>query len=381
MIKIVKKINFGLILFFLLQSSSFGETVSLESASLQRKVKIQVSLPEDYHTGAFRYPVVIVFDGAGYFDLVSKYIKELNRYFKIPELIVIGVDNTNRFDEFVDSEFDSFFEFVDKELPGYIKKNYRVQEGFIGVGHSLGASFIIRAINKQPDLFNSVSISSPLIAKRSGLSIDIVKNSLCQLIQNGGQVFLAKGNEVGIYEKTIPHLNELINNDNFIYKEFPSESHASIPLIAPYFGISLLFEGYIPTFMGELAEFDTLEELSSVGGYKEIKSYYLVWSKKKNVEFNIPEIVISRLAFIYAKENISNELRELFDSEALGRSYLIYHVSKYLRNVGNLEDAYYLLNLDHSINRCYELNRKLMKEVANEMEIETKNIDLACRIK
>src|SRR5690606_28636052 len=109
-------------------------------------------------------------------------------------------------------------------------------------------------------------------------------------------LFISKANEKGNYEKTIPNLAHFLKqsspkNLRWAYKEYPNKTHGTVPMFALDDSLSELFKGRIMPEIGELNDFNSMEDINKIGGYQEVKNYYTQYSKKIGYSFSVPYIV------------------------------------------------------------------------------------------
>src|ERR1041384_2931446 len=144
----------------------------LKSDVLGEERTVLIRTPVGYETNKLSYPVLYMTDGDAHMDHTSSTIAFLTRNGRIPDLIVVGVTNTDRTRDLTpvkstDKRFpggggaDNFLKFFETELIPHIEKEYRVQPYRILAGHSLGGLFVIHAMMTKPGLFNSSIAVSP----------------------------------------------------------------------------------------------------------------------------------------------------------------------------------------------------------------------------
>src|SRR5215470_10738502 len=120
----------------------------MKSDVLGEERVILVRTPVGYETNKLSYPVLYMTDGDAHMDHTSSTIAFLSRNGRIPDLIVVGITNTDRTRDLTpvkstDKRFpggggaDNFLKFFETELIPHIEKEYRVQPYRILAGHSL----------------------------------------------------------------------------------------------------------------------------------------------------------------------------------------------------------------------------------------------------
>ena len=88
----------------------------------------------------------------------------------MPEMIVVGIQNTNRTRDMTPTKTESansgggenFMKFIETEVMPMVEKNYRTQPFKIFAGHSLGGLTVIYSFVSRPDLFNAYIAASPV---------------------------------------------------------------------------------------------------------------------------------------------------------------------------------------------------------------------------
>lgn len=118
-----------------------------------------------------RYPVIYILDGEAHFLSTVGMIQQLsqaNGNTILPEMIVVGIENTNRLRDLTPSlvtpdnnaKVNPFVNFLETELMPYVDKNYNTAPYRILVGHSLGG---LTAIAFLPIQLNYLMHTWPLI--------------------------------------------------------------------------------------------------------------------------------------------------------------------------------------------------------------------------
>ena len=172
---------FFLFTFITFVSLSFAQTknesvdFSIDSEVFNDQRTISVFVPSSYYSkdSTKTYPVAYLFDSqfTPYFSMVCammSYYEQTNE--GIP-MIVVGIHSKNRWGEFVpicegvESEnikgADRLALFLESEVIPLINSKYRTNSFKIGIGHSLGGTFVINEIIKENPLFNAVIAASP----------------------------------------------------------------------------------------------------------------------------------------------------------------------------------------------------------------------------
>ena len=267
-----------------------GKIDSIASKILNEKRKIWVHVPGAAGQSIYsqkKYPVVYLLDGDGHFSSVVGMMQQLttvNGNSLFPEMIVVGIPNTNRMRDltpshmdidppmFTDSAFlktsgggEKFFAFMEQELIPYIEKNYSTEPYRILIGHSLGGLMVMQALVHHTNLFNAyVSIdpsmwwSQESLLKETGKIMKTKKfndRSLFLGIANtlDGDTKIEKVSKDSSYAtkhiRSILKLRDLLEASKnsglkFKAKYYSDEDHGSVPLIAEYDALRFFFSYY-----------------------------------------------------------------------------------------------------------------------------------------
>ncbi|WP_172826965.1 alpha/beta hydrolase [Flammeovirga sp. SJP92] len=255
---------------------SIGHIEKIYSDHLQQERELYVHLPQSYSKKKEKkYPVVYLLDGESHFDYVSSMIKQLsavNRNNVVPEMIVIGIKNINRWYDLT-PEKDPFFnietgnsvkfaDFIEFEVMPYINKKYRTKGGNTIIGHSLGGLFVIHTMINSPELFDNYLSIDPTLWWLSNKylhlylekfdKIDYTNKKLYFAIANG----LVPGTDIhSIRNDTTQasyHMRSMLTFKDDFHKQsmnklsiatkfYENETHGSLPLIATYDALRFFF--------------------------------------------------------------------------------------------------------------------------------------------
>ncbi|MCD6544282.1 MAG: alpha/beta hydrolase [Flavobacteriaceae bacterium] len=149
---------------------------------LNRKRKIWLYLPPDYHNSQKKYPVIYMHDGQNLFDEKTSFSGEwrvdeaLNQIFKDNGFgaIVIGIENgsNKRLDEYSlwkNSKYgggkgDAYIDFIVTTLKPYVDKKFRTRSdksNTVIFGSSMGGLISFYATLKYPEVFGKSGVFSP----------------------------------------------------------------------------------------------------------------------------------------------------------------------------------------------------------------------------
>lgn len=256
------------------KSQDVGEIIigtkhSLRSDILNEDREYWISLPDSYNvqeSSHKSYPVLIVLDGNVHFKALSSMVNymssDLYRNWKIPEMIVVGIQNVDRRRDYTPDKIvtvrennsgggERFLSFLEDELIPELDQKYRTEQYRILFGHSLGGLLATHAYMKEKTLFNSFIAVDPSFGTWDSETMDKKLDSLTQ--QSFERfIYIATANwgkrnirnrdrHVRLYES----LNsKCIGELPAKLEYFENEDHSSVPIIAFHNGISTIFEGY-----------------------------------------------------------------------------------------------------------------------------------------
>ena len=150
---------------------SIGTYRTLHSEVLNEDRTLLVNLPRGYAETTIDYPVLFILYGGqvqGYFAESVHIVDRLQEAGLIPQLILVGVKNVDRYrdnlpvgrdgEEGGAGNFSRFF--VDELIP-FVDQSYRTKDFRILLGPQAGASFSLYALMEQPGLFAVNIITNP----------------------------------------------------------------------------------------------------------------------------------------------------------------------------------------------------------------------------
>ena len=181
---------------------SIGQTRTLKSEVLDETRTIKVWLPESYADSGATYPVMYLLDAemSMRFAKAAATVAELGEG-KIPEIIVVGIDNTNRNrDVFpgkdgAKSGADDFLSFLTDELFPQVDTAFRTTNYRILTGHSNSALFVVYALLKQPESFNAYFAISPMLGWRKPEMLDLARQSLTSFPNRNTFLYIEYGEQ------------------------------------------------------------------------------------------------------------------------------------------------------------------------------------------
>jgi predicted alpha/beta superfamily hydrolase len=279
---------------------TIGETITLPSKIMGEERTILVSTPPGYEQSSQSYPVLYMTDGNAHLSHTRGTVDFLARNGLMPQVIVVGVNNTDRtrdlspthiasrtingrvFESPTSGGASKFLDFFEQELFPYVDANYRTMPLRLFTGHSFGGLFALNAFFTRPEMFDAVLAVSPSLNWDEDFPIRQAKSFLDGRDELNETLFVAMANEEeGDPAPTLlDRLEQALaaaDAEGFDWEvmRMPDETHGSVVLRAHYWGLRYVFEPWrLPRdpetglFGGDLADLkEHYDGLSTRYGY------------------------------------------------------------------------------------------------------------------
>jgi uncharacterized protein len=316
---------------------TIGKTSQYYSKILGEQRKLWIYTPDinsTFRDTSKHYPVLYLLDGDANFESVVGMVRNLsqvNGNTVCPEMIIVGVLNTDRARDFTPTHissdppfFDSassgktgggekFVSFLEKELIPYIDSSYPTQPYKMLVGHSLGGLMVMSILVNHPTLFNSYICIDPSMWYDREKYLKYTQKKLSETRFTNTRLYLGIANTIPdgmTFEKMqkdtsvgTRHIRDILEMDKYIKsvknnglkyasKYYASDSHTSVPLITQYDGIRFIFDFYdiklVPQDFG-----DTADLLA-----RKYQKRYEIISKEFGYKLSPPEKVINAFGYL-----------------------------------------------------------------------------------
>ena len=285
--------------------------LTVKSAVLGEERNVLVRTPVGYETNKLSYPVLYMTDGDDHINHTSSSIEFLTENGRMPDLIVVGVMNTDRTRDLTpvksttknaagELQFptsggaDNFLKFFETELIPEIEKQYRVQPYRIFAGHSLGGLFAIHAMITKPGLFNSYIAVSPSLQWENKEELKRAEDFLKAQKEMKVTLFVSIGNEPGAIGESFDSFKELLSKTNikgfdWQAERMADEDHGSVVLRSHYFGLRKVYDGWLGPRDPKSG--------AVLGGLKGADAHYQKLSEKFGYKIPVPENLINQIGY------------------------------------------------------------------------------------
>lgn len=302
------------------------KTLGIKSTVLNEERVVLVRTPTGYETNKLSYPVLYMTDGDAHMGHTASTIDFLVRNGRIPDLIVVGVRNTDRTRDLTPAKStnrnaagelqnptsggaDNFLKFFETELIPEIEKQYRVQPYRILAGHSLGGLFTIHAMISKPGLFHSFISVSPSLQWENAEALKRAEAFLKNQKEMRATLYVSLGFEPGGIGESFDKFKEVLSKTSIKGFEWQAEhmvdeDHGSVVLRSHYAGLRKVYEGW----QGPR----DLQSGVVVGGLKGADAHYKKLSEKFGYSIPVPENMINQIGYRLLFENKPEEAIAVF---------------------------------------------------------------------
>ncbi len=328
-----------------------GKIDSIHSGIIGENRKIWIYLPDGAkeETGRKkRYPVVYLLDGDAHFQSVVGMIQQLssvNGNTVLPEMIVIGIPNTNRMRDltpthvvvdppYIDSSAgkssgggEKFISFIEKELIPHIDSLYPTLPYRVFVGHSLGGLTVMNTLIHHPSLFNAYLSIDPSMWWDNEKLLDEIKATADSKSFAGKSLFVGIANTMTsgmdtakVQNDTTPltrHIRAILELNKYFAQNTPhqlryrgryynDDDHGSVPLISEYDAMHFFFDFY-PLKLAAEEQFNVTMPV-----VHKIEDHYKAISKQFGYAMPVPEDLASYFGYRALEAGSKEEAEYLF---------------------------------------------------------------------
>ena len=331
-----------------------GKSFQITSKVFNEERTILVYTPEGYRNSDEKYPVLYLLDGYDHFHYVSGMVLSLARNGKIPNMIVVGIQNPNRNRDFTPRALpdvpnsgggNKFIQFAKEELFPFIDKNYRTEPCRVLMGHSLCGMFAVYSLMKDPELFKGIIAASPAVYVDKAYLTDFIKKGLDNNDFGNFLYFTVGGNELPEDIKAIKDFENLLKESEpeglkWSFEVLEDKGHHAVVFMSIYNGLQFIFADQVITdkLANEDADdiIDHFEKISGLYGY----------------EIKVPEYLLNNAGYKHLREGNIYDAIKAFEE----------NISRY----PNSANAY------NSLGEAYETN--------NQLQLAKENYEKAYRL-
>lgn len=287
---------------------TIGETATLYSKILDEERTLVVSLPPGYEGSEDRYPVLYLLDAETRFHHTTGTAASLARSGLIPQMIVVGLNNTNRTRDLTppwtrpepDEQWnavlpaaggaDNFLRFFREELIPHVDATWRTAPYRILVGHSFGGLFALHAFANAPGTFQATLAISPSVQWDEGLVVQQIGELFADRPDFAGRLFVTMGDEGGEMLANFQKLETLLRYrgpTGLVWQMdlLEEENHGSVPIPSVHYALKAFFPTWQPP------PFDLADGLAA------IDLHYTALSTEYGFEIQTPEAMINNLGY------------------------------------------------------------------------------------
>ena len=359
-----------------------GTKHSFSSKTLNEDREYWISLPDSYNDEESfykKYPILIVLDGNSHFKSVAGMVNYMSsdayRSWKIPEMIVVAIQNVDRRRDYTPDKIvtvrennsgggENFLSYLEDELIPELDQTYRTEPYRILFGHSLGGLLATHAYLKEETLFNAFIAADPSFGTWDAVTMDnkldaVTEKSFDRFIYMatanwGKRNITNRDRHVRLYEA----LNSKCEGEFPAKLEyFENESHASVPPVAFYNGISSIFEGYGISYR----DVESIEQLTQ---------HFKSLSQRLSWDFRPPEYLVNQIGYSMLRSNNENDKSKalaffILNTENFPNSYNAYDsLGEAYVALGNTQKAIENYKKSLELNSGNDNARMKIKELA-----------------
>jgi uncharacterized protein len=228
----------------------FGVVETIDSKILNEKRVLNIYLPQGYHPDSIvTYHTVYVLDGSANEDFphIAGLVQFLNMYQLMPNSIVVGIANVDRYRDFTslstvkedvegipnNGGLEKFMAFIEKEVQPFIAKNYKVNDHRTIIGQSLGGLLATEILIAKPDLFSDYIIVSPSLWWNDMALVNTTHKHFMEHQELEKRIFVSLGKEHPVMHEVADKLVDAIQksgnkNITLFYEPILTEDHGTI---------------------------------------------------------------------------------------------------------------------------------------------------------
>lgn len=299
---------------------TIGINHTIKSTILKQDRTIQIYTPDGYSNSEQEYPVLYILDGQWYFLSGVSIQKALRTPGAIPEMIVVGINNSNplRRTLFGD-ENEKFTDFLIHEVIKYIDSNYRTTNERVIFGWEAAAYYISELILKETGVFTGAIITDGGYA-----SEDLVKKFTSK---EDVYLFMANSKKDIYYIGSTEAFHEILKKNNpknliWKYDLFNDEVHETLGHLALYKGLKYYYHNY------DSPVFESIQHYIDLGEIDYLTTYFKKRAKRFGGDDNIDNSTKNGLIWLAWNRNnfeyfniFMNEFKDVLTTRRYASAY------------------------------------------------------------
>ena len=279
---------------------SIGTYRKLYSHILNEDRTLLVNLPRGYDETAIHYPVLYILYGGqveGYFADAVHNVSRLNEASRIPDMIIVGVKNVDRYRDCLPINrngepggADKFLKFFTEELIPFVDQSYRTKDFRILLGPQAGAAFGVYTLMENPELFRLNIVTNPFWIRANRDYMLTKANDFFGKQGSLDNFLFITANTSGDNETTMEYLQKFIT---VVEKRKRSDFTLIInQLVKRESGIisSPRLRERLEAFCKDYGFPQDIQ----INGLEDLKAYYQNLSQKYGYEVDVPEFTLVR---------------------------------------------------------------------------------------
>jgi len=298
---------------------SIGKYRKLYSKILNEERILLANLPRGYDETENSYPVLYVLYGGnpqGYFAEAVHIVERLNEAGRIPDMIIVGVENTDRYRDCLPVNRNgepggagNFLKFFAEELIPFVEQSYRTKDFRILLGPQAGAAFSLYTLMEDASLFRVAIATNPfwISASRKYL-LEKAKDFFNREGPLQNFLFITSNTNADD-DATMEYLQDfktVVENGKkkdftFVINQLEERETGIISSPGLRKGLETFFREY--KFPQDII----------INGLEDLKIYYQKLSRKYGYEIDIPEFTLVRQGDRLEERNKLEEAKIVFE--------------------------------------------------------------------
>jgi Predicted hydrolase of the alpha/beta superfamily len=313
-----------------------GKIDSVYSNVLKEQRKVWIYTPDmtsGDHSAGHRYPVLYLLDGDGHFPSIVGLIQQLsqvNGNSVLPEMIVVGIPNTDRTRDLTPTHIKSdppmmdtnssrttgggeqFVSFIEHELMPHIDSAYPTAPYKILIGHSFGGLTVMNVLTNHTKLFNAYIAIDPSMWYDQERFLSATEKKLTDKRYEGIRLFVGIANTMPEGMTLVKmkadkstdtrHIRSIFELDRFLKanpqnglkyasKYYGEDNHGSVPLASEYDGLRFIFDYHRFNLTGK----DFSDSTTTI--VTKLRTHYDKVSKEMGYKVSPNELFVNSLGY------------------------------------------------------------------------------------